>query len=87
MTPSRSSSEPKLDTPRTDTIPAPPPSASRVEGDDSEIEAPVESRVSSRKRDTIPTPPPPPATDPDGTLDRFDEEPATDRAPMQLDAV
>ena len=78
MTPTRSPALPN-DEPRADTIPAPPPSAARVDGD----EAP-ESRVASRRRDTIPAPAPVPNMDDDAP---FDDEPATDRAPLRLDAV
>jgi hypothetical protein len=62
-----------------DTIPAPPPSAASLAG--IADAGPPESRIESRRLDTIPAPAPLP------TLPTFDEEPTTDRAPVQHDAV
>lgn len=88
MTPSRSPALPN-DEPRADTIPAPPPSAARIERD--EGDSAPESRIASRRRDTIPAPAPVPSMDDDAPFDApFDDGPPTDRAPVlvrQLDAV
>lgn len=81
MTSSRSLAAPTDET-RADTIPAPPPSAATLEGDDAP-ESRVESRAEARRRDTIPAAPAVPTFDVPAT----DDAPATDRAPFQLDAV
>lgn len=91
MTPSRSPALPN-DEPRADTIPAPPPSAARIEGNDrDERDSAPESRVASRRRDTIPAAAPVPSMDGEAPFDAaLDEGPPTDRAPVlvhQLDAV
>lgn len=90
MTPSRSTALPN-DEPRADTIPAPPPSAARIEDERDDRDSAPESRIASRRQDTIPAPAPVPSMDGETPFDAtLDDGPPTDRTPVlvrQLDAV